>query len=916
MAAVLGGGGASAARGTGHRVSEGPRWRRYLRFVKPNISADVDDELELHLALRVERNIALGMTPAEARRDALQRFGDVGGVRQTLVAHDERKQATDGRREYLRQFVQDLRFGLRSLRRAPGFAVATILTLALCIGANAAIFSVVNAIVLQPLPYSHPERLMSLGSGAAGEFLALQARLRSFSQFAAWVEETHPIDDGQESLRIEGAAITPNLLGTLGVWPMLGRAFADDEGLPGNNTVLVISSALWQQHFAGAKNVVGRRLLVEGVPFTIIGVMPSDFHFPNATTQYWQPLAFNPASVGTTWGVWDKKMIGRLAPGVTIAQAQREVRDVWPTLRSLNPIWDPGPDYRRDATAAPLQNDVVGPTGRLLWILFGCVLLVLLVGCVNVANLLLARATARARELSVRAALGGGRGRLIRQLVTESLLLSMLGAALGIALAVGGVRWLVVVMPPGIPRADEISVDGTVLAFTASIAVVTGVLFGIVPAVRATRHAKAGSPVDLGRRTSHGAQHHRISSVLVTVELALAVLLVVAATLLVRSFAALRGVNLGFDTGHVIAARITPPNGSYARDLGRMLDGDQTQVRDSARVSLFYNALVERLAAMHGVTNVAIVDKLPMAQVVWGVALRVEGQFEDNKHLLPTIGHLQQVTPEYFPTLRIPLLRGRQFTAADRAGQLPVAVVSQSVAQRFWPNADPIGRRIGLPWDSPLMTIVGVVPDTRQDSLRDTSRTSVYMPWAQRTAFLGSEMWVLVRSTSDPTPLAATVRAVVRELDRTVAVSNVRTMDAVVADSIRGTRFTVFLVGAFALAALLLGAIGIYGVMSYLVGQRTQEMGIRLALGSTMTAVIGLVVGRAARLAAIGIAIGIIGALFATRWLGALLYEVSATDPITFIAVPMLFLAVALLASYAPAQRATRIDPVRALRAE
>ncbi|HKW12320.1 MAG TPA: ABC transporter permease, partial [Gemmatimonadaceae bacterium] len=692
-----------------------------------------------------------------------------------------------------------------------------------------------------------------------------------------------------------------NLLPTLGVSPTLGRGFAEDEGLPGKNTALLISSTLWQRHFAGAKDVVGKRLLVEGVPFTIIGVMPSDFHFPHASTQYWQPLAFNPANVGVTWGVWDKRMIGRLAPGVAAAQAQREVRDVWPTLRSLNPIWDPGPDYRRDATAAPLQNDVVGSTGRLLWILFGCVLLVLLVGCVNVANLLLARATARARELSVRAALGGGRGRLIRQLITESLLLSMLGAALGVALSVGGVRWLVAVMPPGIPRADEISVNGTVLTFTAIIAIITGVLFGIVPALRATQHAKAGSSVDLGRRTSHGAQHHRVSSVLVTAEVALAVLLVVAATLLVRSFAALRGVNLGFDTGHVIAARITPPNENYA---------------DSTRVSLLYNAVVERLATMPGVTNVAIVDKLPMAQAVWGVALRVEGQFEDNKHLLPTIGHLQQVTPEYFQAMRIPLLRGRQFSATDRAGQLPVAIVSQSVAQRFWPNADPIGRRIGLPWDSPLLTIVGVVPDTKQDSLRDTSRTSVYMPWAQRTAFLGGEMWVLVRSASDPTLLAAAVRAVVRELDRAVAVSDIRTMDAVVAESIRGTRFTVLLVGAFALAALLLGAIGIYGVMSYLVGQRTQEMGIRLALGATMSAVIALVVGRAAGLAAVGIAVGIVTALFATRWLTALLYDVSATDPITFMLVPLLFLAVAIVASYAPARRATRIDPVRALRAE
>ncbi|HEY7236565.1 MAG TPA: ABC transporter permease [Gemmatimonadaceae bacterium] len=877
------------------------RWRRYVRFVRPNIAADVDDELAFHVAMRIERNRSLGMMPDEARRDALSRFGDVDAVRRALVSHDQRRQAAEGRREYFMQFLQDVRFGLRALRRAPGFALATTLTLALCIGANAAIFSVIHAVVLRPLPYAHPEQLMSVGTGAAGEFLALAVRLRSFSRFAAWVEQTHPIDDGQEALRVEGAAITPDLLPTLGVSPVIGRGFTDDEAQPGRNNVLLISEAIWRQHFGEVQNIVGKKILVEGVPHTIVGVMPSDFHFPNATTQYWQPLAFNPANVGATWAVWDKKIIARVAPGVSIARAQREVREVWPSLRSLNPLWDPGPDYRRDAAPAPLRDDVVGATGRLLWILFGCVLLVLLVGCVNVANLLLARATAREREFSVRAALGGGRARLIRQLVTESLLLAVLGGSLGVALSVAGVRWLVAVMPPGIPRTDEISVSGTVLLFTLGVALVTGLLFGIVPALRATQQARTGSSVDLGRRTSHGRHHHRVASVLVTTELALAVLLVVGATLLVRSFAALRAVNLGFDASHVIAARLTPPNGRYA---------------DSGKVSAFYDGVVDRLAGMRGVTNVAIADKLPMAQAVWGIAIRVQGQFEDNKHELPAIGHLQQVSPGYFQTMRIPVVRGRTFSAADRMGQPPVTIVSQSVARRYWPNEDPIGKRVAPPWDAPYMTIIGVVADTKQDSLRDTARTSIYLPWAQRTAFAGSEMWVMVRSASDPAPLAAAIRATVRDLDRTVAVSDVRTMDAVVSRSIRGTRFTVLLVGAFAIAALLLGAIGIYGVMSYLVGQRTTEMGIRMALGASVAAVIGLIVGRAARVAALGVAGGIIGALFATRWLGSLLYEVSATDPVTFVAVPLLFLVVAVAASYAPARRATRIDPVRALRAE
>jgi putative ABC transport system permease protein len=883
-------------------VSDAPHWRRYLRFARPNVAADVDEELEFHIAMRTERNLALGMTADDARRDALRRFGDPSRVRHALVEHDTKRQAAAGRREYLMDLLQDLRFGWRSLRRAPSFTLAATFTLALGIGANAAIFSIVDAVVLRPLPYERPDELLSLGTGAAGEYLALRERLRTFSQLAAYVGQTHPVDDGREAHRVEGAAITTNLLATLGVTPLFGRGFTEDEAQPGRNNVLLISYGLWQERFGGRRDVVDRQMLVEGVPHTIVGVMPSNFHFPDRTTQYWQPYAFNPARIAPTWTAWDKKFIGRVAKGVTIAQATREVRDVWPTLRMLNPVWDPGPTYRTNVAPTPLQDDVVGATGKVLWILFGCVVLVLLIGCVNVANLLLARATARERELSVRAALGGGRGRLMRQLVTESLLLSTLGGALGVVLAYVGVRWLVSVMPAGVPRAHETSVNGGVLAFTAATCVVTGILFGVVPAVRATRFGGATfSVIGFGRRSTRGAQHHRIAGVLVASEIALAVLLVIGATLLVRSFSALRSVDPGFRSTHVVAARLTPPNGSY---------------RDTARVTALYNSVVDRLAGSSGVTSVAVVDKLPMAQAVWGIAVRVEGQFEDNKHLLPTVAHFQQVTPTYFGTMGIPLRRGRQFTDADRAGQLPVAIISESVARQFWPKGDAIGKRIAYPFDSPWLTIVGVVPDTKQDDLRDTARTSMYVPWAQRAGIGGNEMWVVASARGEPAPLARTIRAVVRDVDRTVAVSDVRTMEAVLSESVQRTRFTVLVVGAFAIAALLLGAVGIFGVMSYLVGQRTQEMGIRIALGAPMSSVLGLVVGRAARLAAVGTAVGVVAALFATRSLRAMLYGVSAGDPVTFVAVPLLFLMVAVVASSAPAARATRVDPIKALRAE
>ena len=882
-------------------MSDAPRWHRYLRFARPNVAGDVDEELRFHVDMRVERNIALGMARDEAQRDALRRFGDVTLVRDALVDHDTRKQEAAGRRELLGDLAQDIRFGWRSLRRAPGFAIAATLTLAMGIGANAAIFSMLNAVVLRPLPYARPHELVHLagGIGSGGEFVALRDRLRSYSQLGAFIAQTHPIDDGDQTLRLEGAAITPNMLGMLGVSPILGRGFAEEEGRFGNHRVLLLGHGLWQRQFGGARDVVGRRLFVEGVPHTVVGVMPPDFRFPTKDAQYWQPYAFNPANVGYHWAVGGKTFVGRLAPGVTREQAQRELRDVWPTLSSLNPLWNPGPEYAREATADPLQNQVVGSTESLLWILFGCVLLVLLIGCVNVANLLLARATARERELSVRAALGGGRGRLIRQLVTESLLLSGLGAALGLAVAYGAVRSLVHVLPSEVPRADEIAVNGAVLVFTILVAIVTGVLFGIIPAVRATRFGRSAIST-VGRRTTAGVSHQRVSALLVAAEMALAVLLVIGAALLLRSFEALRRVEPGFATEQIIAARVSPPAGTF---------------NDASRLTSMYSDIIGRISAIPGVQSVAAVDKLPLAQTVWGIAARIEGQFEDGTRVLPEIAHWQMVTPRYFETMRIPV-RGRAFTDADREGQQPVAIVSESVARRFWPGRDAIGQRIGYPFQSPWMTIVGVVPDTKQDSLRDTTRTSMYVPWEQRTRMSAIEMWIVARAGRDPGTLASAIRRIVLDVDRSVAVSDVRTMDAVVSSSLHKTRFTTMLVLAFAAAALLLGAIGIYGVMSYVVGQRMQEMGVRLALGAPPSGVIALVVRRAASLALAGAVVGILAALVATRSLGSLLYGISATDPLTFVAVPVLFLLVAVGASYAPALRATRVDPVRALRAD
>ena len=879
-----------------------PRWRRYLRLVRANPRADVDEELAFHLEMRTERNRALGMPADEARREAEQRFGDVTPVRDALLDHDTKRHKKIQRAELLSDLVHDVRFGVRSLLRAPGFTLAAALTLALGIGANAAIFSVVDALLLRPLPYVRPHELVSLGGGSAGEYLALRERLRTVGQLAAWVEQTHPIDDGHEAVRAEGAAVTTNMLSMLGVAPAIGRGFTEQNAVIGNNFVVLISHGMWQRRFGGAADIVGRRVNIEGAPYTIVGVMPASFAFPNKNTEYWQPYAFELRNPGLIWAVNDKRFIGRLAPNATLAQAQREVRTVWPSLRRLNPLWDPGESYRREATATPLQDKIVGSARPLALMLFGSVLLVLLIACVNVANLLLARATARERELAVRAALGGGRGRLVRQLVTESVLLALCGAVLGIAIGAIAIRALVAALPAGVPRADEITLSVSVLGYTALLSLGTGLLFGIVPAWRATAPGNsARSVVGAGRRSTAGPSHAGTSAVLVAGEIALAVMLAVSSILLVRSFAAMRATSTGFDPENLVAARVTPPIATF---------------RDAEQLTAFYSTVLDRARAVPGVRSAAAVDKLPMAQPVWGFAVRVEHQFEDGRHVLPDVGHYQSVTSDYFTTMGIPLLQGRAFTDADRSDAPPVAIVSRSVARRFWPNEDAIGKRIGYPYDSPWLTIVGIVPDTKQDSLRDTLSTSVYTPWRQRTRMSGAEMWLVVRATGDPAAATASIRRIIAETDRTVAVSDVRTMNAVVDRSLSTTRFTTVLVTSFATLALLLGAVGIYGVMSYLVGQRTKEMGIRVALGATRRQVMGLIVGRAVQLAAVGAVAGLAAAVLATRALRQWLYGVSPGDPLTLVAVSVLLLAVAAVASFAPALRATRVDPATSLRAE
>ena len=878
-----------------------PRWRRYLRLTKPNVSADVEDELSFHIDMRVQDNIRRGMSPEDAHREAIERFGAVDAVRETLVDHDRSQVSREERRAFFADLGQDIRFGMRSLRRAPAFAAAAILTLALGIGANTAIFSIVDALLLRPLPYARPHELVFIGGGSGGEYLALKERLHSFEEVATYSSRQLAIDDGRDVVRVPAVAVTPNFFRTLGVSPALGTGFAAENGVAGKNYVAVITHRLWQRQFGGAPDIIGKRVIIDQTPVTVIGVMDPDFHYPSNTTEVWFPGVFNPTNLGGHWAVQNTMMFGRVKPGISVEAARQDVKTTWPTLRRLNPLWDPGDQYALDANPVALQERMVGAPKTLLWVLLGCVTLVLLIACVNVANLLLARATAREREIAVRSAVGGGRARLIRQLITESVLLSIIGASLGVALAMAAVRWLVSIMPPGIPRVEEIAVNGTALLVTGGVAILTGLLFGIVPAIRATS-PDAGLAM-VGRRASKGVRHQRVAGALVAAEVALAVMLVIGAQLLVRSFAELRSVDTGFEASNVIAARISPPGASYT-------------MQEPEKVTHFYNRILERLAALPGVKHVAAVDRLPIAGTVYGVAVKIEGKFEDGRKLLPEVQHLQAVTANYFSAMGISVKEGRAIDANDGPNAAPVAMVSEAMARKFWPGESAIGKRVSYPFPYAWLTVVGVVPDVRQDSLRDTVGMSMFVPWEQRTRMSFTEMWVIVRTTGNPGALASSIRSIVKDIDRTVPVSDVRTMDEVIERSMQRDRFLMIMVGLFAVAALLLGTIGIYGVMSYLVSQRTQEMGVRIALGASTGSVIGMVVRRGAIMASIGAAAGVVGALWATKPLASLLYGVSATDPSTFASVPVLFLLVALLASLVPASRATRVDPVKALRAD
>ncbi len=810
--------------------------------------------------------------------------------------------------------LQDVRFGARSLRRNPAFAAIAILTLALGIGANAAIFSVVNTVLLRPLPWSEPERAVMIWSKwtafdktwvATGEVVDYRRRAQTLSAVAAWGEGQVNLTGDGDPERVSSANVTANLFSTLGVGAMMGRTFTAAEDVRNGPSLVVLSHALWSRRFAADPGIVGRTIQINGNTSEVTGVMPPGFALPTdyqnpEPTQLWLPLQMDPASMDH--GSHGLHAVARLKPGATVQQAAEELHGiaVAMTNEGLYPR-----QMQFDTVVLSLTDEVVGTVRRAIWLLFGAVAFLLLIACANVANLLLARAEGRQREIAVRAALGASGLRVVRQLLTESLVLTFIATVVGLVLAFAGVRFVGWWNPANVPRVADVAVDLRVLLFTAAVAVVTSLAFSLAPAVRALRVDLTDSLKDGAQGASSGGGRQRFRHVLVVVEMALAVVLLVGAGLMLRSLWALQRVQLGFDPSQVLTMRLSLPQASYQTP---------EQVVD------FYNRLVDRVRAIPGVRMAGAVRALPLGSTIGDFGLRVEG-------FTPTPGtgakgDWQIATPGYLEAMGERVIRGRGITADDKTDTMLVALVNEEMVRRYWAGRDPIGGRFqiggGAP-DRPFVTVVGIVANVRHNGITDGVNEKFYVPHAQWHKSIGNairSMTLVMKAEGDPQALANPARQTIRELDANLPVAAIRTMDDVVAATLSAPRFTGMLLGVFAALALALSAIGIYGVLSYVVSRRTREIGIRVAIGAGRGQVLRLVLGSGVGLALVGIVLGLAAAALLSRLTRTLLHDVQPGDPATYAAVAGALTVVAIAASLIPAWRATRVDPVRALKAE
>jgi predicted permease len=810
----------------------------------------------------------------------------------------------------------EIRLALRGLVKSPAFTAVAVVTVALAIGANSAVFSLINALLVRPLPYRDPGRLVLLWEQfpqqgldripvSAPEFLDYEKNLRSFDHIAAFNYTAFNLGGKGNPERISGASVSPAVFPLLGVEPIAGRTFAQDEQGEGHDNSVVVSERLWKRRFNSDPALLGKTVRLNGRSFTVIGVMPRSFEFPiplfniqgaqfAERVDIWKPIAFTPdqlkARYNRSFGI-----IGRLRAGVSRGKAQAELDAFTADLRRNYPDNYPG---SFGAKVFALQDQVVGGMRKGLGILLGAVAFVLLIACANLATMLLARASARERELAIRVALGAGRWRLLRQMLTESVLLSLVGGAGGVLLAIWALAFLKSIGARTIPRLGEVNIDLTVLAMTAIVAVATGTLFGLIPALASAKPELTEALKEGGRGSSAGAQSNRVRSGLVICEIALALVLLVGAGLLIKSFARLQNVRPGFNPSHVLTMELSLPKLKYP---------------SGKEAAPFFEEIIRRVARLPGVESAACADILPLSGTNSDSSFGIEGQLLGKNEPGPD-EELRTITPNYFRVLQTPLLKGRFFNDADKADAPAVAIVNEALARKYFPNTDAVGKRITLDdmrMSNPKwITVVGVVGSVRHRGLDLEPQPEYYLPLAQSP---GREMTLLVRSAQDPRTLTSAVRREILSLDSDLPIANVRTFEQVVSESIAPRRLSVVLLGVFAGIALLLASVGIYGVISYLVIQRTHEIGVRMALGAQRRDVLALVIGHAFKLVGIGAVLGLIFALFSTHALGALLYNVGAFDLPTFAAVALGLGVVALLASYLPAARVLRSDPMLAL---
>ncbi|MGA8090704.1 MAG: ABC transporter permease [Terracidiphilus sp.] len=880
------------------------RYRTRALFRHSAVEEELDDELRFHFDRQVEKYMRSGMTEEEAKRRTRLAFG----------GHEQVKEDCREARgtAFIELTLQDTKYAFRQLLANPTFALVMILTLALSIGANSAIFSVINGVLLSRLPYPQPDRLVRIFLSSREypkfplnpfDFLDFRARNHSFESIAAFTRGDVQLSGNGEPVRLNGFGITSGYFRVLGLQPELGREFDFQAEIPGNGLQVILSDRVWRTRFGADPNIIGRKITMNMQPFTVIGVMPAGTQHPGneyhavaygESVDVWWPFSF--AGNSNQRGSHFIEGIGRLKNGVSVERARAEMNAIMAQLAREHPY-----DSRWTVLVVPLYTELVGSSRQMLLVLLGSVGIVLLIACANAANLLMVRASARLREIAVRLAMGAPRSRVVRQLLTESLLISLTGGALGLALAYGGVHALVSLLPADFPRAHDIHVSGPVLAFTILVSFITGILFGLAPALQASRTDPKEGLQKAGRTSTAGRNQSRLRNALVIAEVSLASVLLIGAGLMLRTFLNLIHLNPGFQQDHLLTASLSLPNAQY-----------QTR----PQIAQFYDRLASSLNTLPGVESAGAGSDLPWT----GYDENAGGFVIEGKKTPPNQenhARYHMATPGYFSAMGIPLLQGRFLTEADKKDAPFALIINHAMAERYWPHEDVIGKRITFEdvpkKDSDWMTVVGVVGDVKDQPNSPGAEPAFW--WSEFQA-PESDMSVAIRTQGDPRQVADGLRSAVHRLDPALAVADVEQMDSVVGSSVSTPRFTFVLVGLFAGLAILLAAIGAYGVIAYTVSQRTSEFGLRVALGAQRSDLLRMVLTQSARLAVPGTILGVLLALSMSRVMQKLIYGVSPADPVTLSAVVLLVLTVALVASYVPARRASRSDPMTTLRAE